>query len=88
LTDDPGDEPITTPKLNCGAFEKLLGFFDSFVVVFANEAPVPNKMGLGSDEIGPVILHVVCPKGSDGKKLRLNGRVDTGPLLRPATQYP
>ena len=63
LTDDPGDEPITTPKLNCRAFEKLLGFFDSFVIVFANEAPVPNKMGLGSDEIGPVILHVVCPKG-------------------------
>jgi hypothetical protein len=59
LTDDPGDEPITTPKLNCGALEKLLGFFDSFAVVLANEAPIPNKMVLGTDEIGPVILHVV-----------------------------
>jgi hypothetical protein len=55
LTDDPGDEPSTTPKLNCGAFEKLFGFFDSFAVVLANEAPVPNKMFLTSDEIGSVI---------------------------------
>src|SRR5882672_9578763 len=27
LTDDPGDEAGTTPKLNRGAIEKLLGFF-------------------------------------------------------------
>jgi hypothetical protein len=60
---NPSDEPITTPKLNRGALENLLGFFDSFAVVFANEAPVPNKMVLGTDKIGPVILHVVCPKG-------------------------
>jgi hypothetical protein len=61
LTDDPGDEPSTTPKLNCGAFENLLGFFDSFAVVLANEAPVPNKTFLTSDEIGPVILHGAAP---------------------------
>ena len=61
LTDDPGDEPSITPKLNCGAFEKLLGFFDSFAVVFANEEPVPDKMNLGSDEIGPVMLHGAAP---------------------------
>ena len=60
FTDDPGDEPSTAPKLNCGAFEKLLGFFDSFVVVLANEAPVPN-MFLTSDETGPVILHGAAP---------------------------
>src|SRR5712671_5433739 len=60
FTDDPGDEPSTAPKLNCGAFEKLLGFFDSFAVVLANEAPVPN-MFLTSDETGPVILHGAAP---------------------------
>ncbi len=62
LTDDPGDEPGTRPKLNRGTFEKLLGFFDSFAVVLANEAPVPNKMFLTSDEIGAVILHAVVSK--------------------------
>ena len=74
MTDDPGDEPSTTPKLNCGALEKLLGFFDGFAVVLANEAPVPNKMLRTSDEIGPVILHAVVsevPPG--GKELRPNG---------------
>jgi hypothetical protein len=55
LTDDPDEEPSTTPKLNRGTFEKLLGFFDSFAVVLANEASIPNKMFLTSDEIGPVI---------------------------------
>jgi len=54
LTDDPGDEASTTPKLNRGALEKLLGFFDGFAVVFANEASVPDKMILRPDEIGPV----------------------------------
>jgi hypothetical protein len=53
---NPSDEPSTTPKLNRGALEKILGFFDSFAVVSANEDPVPNKMVLGTDEIGPVIL--------------------------------
>jgi hypothetical protein len=46
LTDDPRDEPRTRPKLNCGAFENLLGFFDSFAVIFANEEPVPDKKSL------------------------------------------
>ena len=73
LTDDPGDEPRTTPKLNCGAFENLLGFFDSFAVVLANEAPEPNKMFLTSDEIGPVILHAFCPRRPRSKGLRPNG---------------
>ena len=54
LTDDPGDEAGTTPKLNRGALEKLLGFFDGFAVVSANEASVPDKMILRPDEIGPV----------------------------------
>src|SRR3979411_1496089 len=62
FTDDPGAEPSTAPKLNCGTFENLLGFFDSFAVVLANEAPVPNKMFRTSDEIGPVILHAACPR--------------------------
>jgi hypothetical protein len=65
---NPRDEPSTTPKLNCGALEKLLGFFDSFAVVSANEDPVPNKMVLASDGIGPVILHVVVPNGWNSKK--------------------
>jgi hypothetical protein len=73
LTDDPGDEPSTTPKLNRGTFENLLGFFDSFVVVLANEAPVPNKMFLTSDEIGPVILHAFCPRPPMATGLRPNG---------------
>ena len=73
FTDDPGDEPSTAPKLNCGAFEKLLGFFDSFAVVLANEAPVPNKMFLTCDEIGPVILHAACPKGRMAQRVRPNG---------------
>jgi hypothetical protein len=60
LTYDPGDEPSTTPKLNCGAFEKPVGLFDSFAVVSASEAPVPNKM-VTSDEIGPVIWHGAAP---------------------------
>jgi hypothetical protein len=54
LVIDPGDEPSTTPKLNRGTFENLLGFSDSFAVVFANEEPVPDKMNRGPDEIGPV----------------------------------
>jgi hypothetical protein len=54
LVTDPGDEAGTTPKLNRGALEKLLGFFDGFAVVFANEASVPDKMILRPDEIGPV----------------------------------
>ena len=54
MTDDPGDEAGTTPKLNRGALEKILGFFDGFAVVFANEASVPDKMILRPDEIGPV----------------------------------
>jgi hypothetical protein len=54
LVTDPGDEPSTTPKLNRGTFENLLGLFDSFAVVFANEEPVPDKMNRGPDEIGPV----------------------------------
>jgi hypothetical protein len=58
-TENPSDKPSTTPKLNRGALAKLLGFFDSFAVVSANEDPVPNKMVLASDGIGPVILHVV-----------------------------
>ena len=73
MTDDPGDEPRTTHKLNCRAFEKLLGFFDSFAVVWANKAPVPNKMLLTSDEICPVILHVVVSEESDSNGLRPNG---------------
>jgi hypothetical protein len=52
---DPGDETRAAPKLNRGTFENLLGFFDSFAVVFANEAPVPDEMKLRPDEIGPVI---------------------------------
>jgi hypothetical protein len=28
----------------------------------ANEASVPDKMFLGSDEMGPVILHAFCPR--------------------------
>jgi hypothetical protein len=65
---NPRDEPSTTPKLNCGGLEKLLGFFDSFAVVSANEDPVPSKMVLASDGIGPVILHVVVPNGLEVKK--------------------
>jgi hypothetical protein len=55
LVTDPGDEPSTTPKLNCGTFENLLGLFDSFAVVFANEDPVPDKMNRRPDEKGSVI---------------------------------
>ena len=55
LVTDPGDEPSATPKLNRGTFKNLLGLFDSFAVVFANEDPVPEKMNRRSDEIGPVI---------------------------------
>jgi hypothetical protein len=39
----------------------------------ANEAPVPNKMFLTCDEIGPVILHAACPKGRMAKRVRPNG---------------
>ena len=55
LVTDPGDEPSATPKLNRGTFKNLLGLFDSFAVVFANEDPVPDKMNRRPDEIGPVI---------------------------------
>ena len=37
---DPSDETRATPKLNRGTLENLLGFFDSFAVIFANEEPV------------------------------------------------
>jgi hypothetical protein len=46
---DPSDEPSTTPKLNRGALEKLLGFFDSFAIVTTNKDPEPSKMVLWSD---------------------------------------
>jgi len=52
---DPSDEPSATPKLNRGTFKNLLGLFDSFAVVFANEDPVPDEMNRRPDEIGPVI---------------------------------
>jgi hypothetical protein len=78
LTDDPGDEPRTTPKLNCGALEKLLGFFDSFVVVLANEASVPNKMFLTSDEIGPVVYHALYPRFRMATGYAQTADVDTG----------
>ena len=58
---DPSDETRATPKLDRGTLENLLGFFDSFAVIFANEEPVPDKMNLGSDEIGPVMLHGAAP---------------------------
>jgi hypothetical protein len=45
-----------------GPSKNLLGFFDSFAVVLANEAPVPYKVFLTSDEIDPVILHRFCPR--------------------------
>jgi hypothetical protein len=61
LIDNSGDESRATPKLNRGTFENFLGFFDSFGVVFASEAPVPNKI-LSSDEIGAVIRHPLSPK--------------------------
>jgi len=73
LTENPSDEPSATPKLNRGALEKLLGFFDSFAVVSANKDPVPNKMVLASDGIGPVILHVVVPNVGSQERIRLTG---------------
>ena len=63
---DPSDETRATPKLNRGTLENLLGFFDSFAVIFANEEPVPDKMNLGSDEIGSVIWHSAAPMDQAG----------------------
>jgi hypothetical protein len=68
LLTDPSDKPSTTPKLDHGAVEKFLGFFDSFAVVSANEDPVANKMVSASDGIGPVILHVTVLNGWITKK--------------------
>jgi hypothetical protein len=70
---DPGDKTRAAPKLNRGTFEYLLGLFDSFAVVLANEPSIPEKMNLRPDEIGPIICHALRPKVSDGKALRLNG---------------
>jgi hypothetical protein len=60
---DPGDEARAAPKLNRGTFEYLLGLFDSFAVVLANEPSIPDKMNLRPDEIGPVIYHCVASEG-------------------------
>ena len=59
---DPGDETRAAPKLKRGTFEYCLGLFDSFAVVLANEASIPDKMNLRPDEISPVICHALRPK--------------------------
>ena len=89
LTGNPGDEPSTTPKLNRGTFENFLGFFDSFGVVFASEAPVPRIL-LTPDEIGAVFRHprylqrCPCPL----QKVTFNSWTLVRSLFRSATQYP
>ena len=76
---DPSDETRAAPKLNRGTFENLVGFFDSFAVVFANEEPVPDKTNLGPDEIGPVIQHALFPRRPPmAKRYAQTVDVDTG----------
>jgi hypothetical protein len=54
----------------------------------ANEARVPNKKFLASDEIDPVILHGVCPGCPRRQKATSKRQTSIRPLFRPATQYP
>ena len=83
---DPSDETRATPKLNRGTLENLLGFFDSFAAIFANEEPVPDKMNLGSDKNMPGHLACVLPRRPPMRK-KVRSLVSDTPMELPSKHH-
>jgi hypothetical protein len=58
----PGNEALTTSKLNCGIVGEAAGSADCFVVVSANQRLVFIEVTIGPNGICSVGCHVLIPQ--------------------------